>query len=75
MGWSRTEDDDGGRRWERSDGYAIITARATATGEWAVSLDRLEQAPEGPAYEHETVASREEALALAERWRDAHETP
>lgn len=73
MGWTVTEERDDRLRWERSDGYAILSARATATGEWAVSLDRLEQAPEGPDYDHETVTDREAALDLARRWRDAYD--
>lgn len=66
--------DSGERRvaWERSDGCARVVARETAGGDWAVSLDRLEQAPEGQAYEHRVVESRQTALSVAEEWRLAN---
>jgi hypothetical protein len=74
MGWTVTEDGDDRIRWERSDGYAVLVARATATGEWAVSIDRLEQAPEGPTYDHATVADRDAAREVAETWREEYAT-
>lgn len=73
MGWTVREEGDDRVRWERADGTAIVVARVTATGAWAVTLDRLEQAPEGPTYERTTVDSREAALELAERWRETHD--
>lgn len=70
--WERSE--RAGRIvWERGDGFALITLRETATGEWAVTLDRLTQAPDGPAYRRETVDSRPTALSLVERWREEHD--
>ncbi len=65
MEWEET--DDG---WCRADGAAILTLRETADGRWAVTLDRLKQAPEGPAYRRETLDSREATEALAADWRD-----
>lgn len=65
MEWEPTEDG-----WRRADGTAVLTLRETADGRWAVTLDRLEQAPEGPAYRRETLDSREAAAALAADWRE-----
>nr|WJK63038.1 hypothetical protein QSJ49_07135 [Halobacterium salinarum] len=36
-----------GREWERADGNAIVRARRTAGGDWAVTYERLTQAPRG----------------------------
>ena len=55
MEWERTHETAEKIEWERADGYAYVVARATADGEWAVSPDRLEQAPEGKTYRHESV--------------------
>lgn len=55
--------------WTRADGHATVRLRRTATGEWAVTLDRLRQAPGGEAYRHETVEGRAAAERLAEEWR------
>jgi len=71
--WERTRETDERTEWERDDGYARVAIRETATGEWAVMLDRLEQAPEGEAYRHETVTDREEAAKMAEAWRRAND--
>lgn len=73
MTWDRTRETDERVEWERADGYARVAVRETATGTWAVTLDRLEQAPEGEAYRHETVEEREEAVEMAESWRHANE--
>ncbi|WP_255148762.1 DUF7543 family protein [Halorarius halobius] len=73
MSWSRTADTERRIEWERSDGYARVTARETATGDWAVALDRLKQAPDGAAYDHRTVDDRDRALAVAEEWLAAHD--
>lgn len=70
MTWERLRDDEERVEWERSDGYARVVARATATGTWAVSLDRLEQAPDGESYDHRTVENRGEAIEVAAAWRD-----
>ncbi|WP_435097521.1 DUF7543 family protein [Halarchaeum sp. P4] len=60
---------ENGRRWEREDGNAVVWVRETATSDWAVTYDRLRQAPEGSAYRHRTVESEEDALSLAAEWR------
>lgn len=73
MPWERDERRDGDR-WTRSDGNAVVVVRETATGEWAVTVDRLEQAPEGSAYERATVPTREAALDRAAAWRRDHDT-
>ena len=59
-----------GREWEREDGYAVIRLRQTARGDWAVTFDRLEQAPEGSAYERVTVDSEDAALSRVESFKD-----
>jgi hypothetical protein len=59
--------------WERGDRYVRVVLRETATGAWAVTLDRLEQAPEGQYYHRETIADREEALELAATWREEND--
>jgi hypothetical protein len=56
--------------WEREDRFARVVVRRTATDAWAVTLDRLQQAPEGQAYRRETVADRETALDRAATWRE-----
>lgn len=69
MSWTEI-DAENGRKWEREDDFAIVTVRETTSGEWAVVLDQLEQAPDGQRYEHEIVESEDEALDLAAEWRD-----
>jgi len=49
-----------------------VVVRRTATGGWAATLDALEQAPEGSAYERETHATREAAVERARGWREAY---
>jgi len=46
--------------------------RRTATDEWAATLDVLEQAPEGPAYERGTHQTREAATDRARTWRERY---
>lgn len=58
--------------WERGDRYARVVLRETATGAWAVTLDRLAQAPKGQYYHRETLDDRERALELAAEWRAAN---
>jgi hypothetical protein len=65
MDWVAT--DDG---WDRADGTATVRLRRTADGRWAVTYDRLAQAPEGADYRRETVDSREAAEAIAADWRE-----
>lgn len=72
MSWSEA-DARTGRRWERDDGLAVLTLRQTATGDWAVTLDVLEQADDGPRYERRTVADEEAALDRAETLRETHD--
>jgi hypothetical protein len=87
MDWEEREA-RAGRTWTREDGNVIVSVRQTTgtrhpsdgpgddesgNGGWAVTLDRLEQAPEGPAYDRETVPDREAALEIAARWRAAHD--
>jgi len=69
MEWHETAPDVG-TRWEREDGDAVVSVRETATGEWAVTYDRLRQAPEGETYRRETCETEADALALAAEWRD-----
>lgn len=73
MTWTQVTDDPDRARWERADGYAEVSVRRTADGRWAVALDRLEQAPEGPTYRRETVADEEAARDLAAEWRRENE--
>lgn len=75
MTWTQVTDDPDRTRWERADGYAEVSVRRTADGRWAVALDRLEQAPEGPAYRRETVADADAARDLAAEWRQENERP
>lgn len=74
MSWERTQDRADRTEWERDDGYARVVARETASGRWAVSLDRLAQAPEGETYRHETAPDSEGALELARSWLDRYDT-
>lgn len=69
MDWAEVDRRDG-REWERADGYAVVRLRQTARGDWAVTFDRLEQAPAGPAYERVTVGSEDAALSRARRFRE-----
>lgn len=70
MEWQEVESRVG-RRWERADGYAVVSLRETADGEWAVTYDRLEQADDGRAYDRTTVESKDEALSLAASYRES----
>lgn len=68
MEWHR-EDEDDETVWVREDETATVRVRQTATGTWAVTLDRLEQAPDGRAYRHEIFGDRSAADAQAAEWR------
>lgn len=57
--------------WERRDGTATVRVRERPDGRYVVRLDRLTQAPEGPAYRHAVVPDREAALERARAWRAA----
>ncbi|WP_435197168.1 DUF7543 family protein [Natronomonas sp. EA1] len=73
MPWTATVEEATRLEWERSDRYATIVARETTSGEWAVHVDRLIQAPEGDAYDHERVDDRDAALSLAATWREQYD--
>lgn len=66
--WQVVADGEDRTEWERHDRFARVVVRRTAAGGWAVTLDALEQAPEGPAYERETHATREAAVERARAW-------
>lgn len=68
MEWTRSEEGEG-IVWTRSDENAFVRLRQTATGRWAVSLDRLRQAHDGETYRQETFEDRADAERCAERWR------
>lgn len=73
MGDWRVVAEEGDRtEWERRDRFVRVVVRRTATGEWAATLDALEQAPEGPADERETHPMREAAAERARAWREAY---
>lgn len=74
MSWKRVTDRERLVEWKRSDGYATIRLRERPDGECTVRFDRLHQAAEGEAYHHETVADREEAMALIEEWKGAFDS-
>lgn len=68
MEWRRDENEDE-TVWTRRDDTAVVRLRRTTTGTWAVTLDRLRQAPDGETYEHETFDDRAAAERQAEQWR------
>lgn len=59
-----------GREWEREDGFAVVRLRRTARGDWAVTFDRLAQAPAGEAYDRETVESEDAALSRVQQFQE-----
>lgn len=73
MAWEVAIDAEDRSEWLRDDRCATVRLRRTAGGRWAVTLDRLTQAPEGSAYARETVSSREAAVGLAEEWMAEHD--
>jgi hypothetical protein len=68
MDWEE-QDRQTGREWERTDGNAVIRLRQTARGDWAVTYDRLEQAPEGSTYERVEVGSEDAALSRVKQFK------
>ena len=70
--WRVVVDEEGRTEWERGDRFVRVVLRRTATDEWATTLDALEQAPEGPAYERETHPTREVATERARVWRERY---
>jgi hypothetical protein len=73
MGWHATRDDGRVCEWERSDGTATVRLRRRADGSWAVRLDVLYQAADGPAYRFEGVEDRAAGRRLVEEWQAAHD--
>lgn len=73
MDWQVVEDGEERIEWERRDRFVRIVCRETTSGEWAVTLDALEQAPEGQDYARETHPTREAAEELAAEWRSAYD--
>ncbi|WP_336359819.1 DUF7543 family protein [Haladaptatus sp. ZSTT2] len=69
MSWAEGTPIGDKREWRRDDDYATISLRQTRGGNWAVSFDRLIQAPEGEAYKHELVETEREALELVGEWQ------
>lgn len=69
MDWRRTDNTERVTEWERDDGDATIRLRERTDGEWTVRLDRMYQASEGSTYRRETVAERDAARELVERWQ------
>jgi hypothetical protein len=68
VSWER-RDRSGVVEWERDDGNATIRRRERPDGRYVVRVDRLEQAPEGPAYRRETVADADAADDLVASFR------
>lgn len=68
MEWTEVERQNG-REWEREDGNAVVRLRQTARGDWAVTLDCFEQAPEGAQYERVTADSEDSALSRVEAFQ------
>ena len=58
MPWERTETATNVTEWERTDGTATVRVRERPDGRYVVRVDRLQQAPEGPAYRRETADDR-----------------
>lgn len=73
MPWERTETVTNVTEWERTDGTATVRIRERPDGQFVVRVDRLEQAPEGPAYRRETADDRETAESVATEMREAFE--
>lgn len=74
MNWTEQDPIGNKREWRRSDNYATISVRQTKGGDWAVSFDRLIQAPEGQLYKHEVVETEAAALELVSTWQEAFES-
>lgn len=70
MAWDQTETVDTVTEWERTDGSATVRIRERPDGRFVVRVDRLQQAPEGPAYERATADDRDDAETLAETFRE-----
>ncbi|ERH13502.1 MAG: hypothetical protein J07HB67_02542 [halophilic archaeon J07HB67] len=75
MSWERTETTTNVTEWERTDRMATVRIRERPDGRFVVRVDRLQQAPEGPAYRRETAADREAAETVAAELRAAFRGP
>jgi len=69
MDWEQTTAEDGLEEWTRADDNASIRLRRRTDDQFAVRLDRLYQANEGPGYEYEVVENREAAEQLVDEWQ------
>jgi sugar/nucleoside kinase (ribokinase family) len=67
--WSRHRDEGELVEWSRRDGYATVRMRRRPDGCWAVRLDLLKQAPDGPGYEQTVVDDRGAAAQCAAAMR------
>ncbi len=73
MEWHVAAESEGRVEWERWDRFVRVVCRETVDGSWAVTLDALEQAPEGQGYERETHPTREAAEDRAAEWREQYD--
>jgi hypothetical protein len=72
--WESTEPVDDVTEWQRADGNATVRIRERPDGRFVIRLDRLKQAPDGPAYQHRTAENREEAEEIAAELRSNFDT-
>jgi hypothetical protein len=63
--WTRHRDEGDLVEWARRDGYATVRMRRRPDGRWAVRLDLLRQAADGPEYEQTVVDDRSAATERA----------
>ena len=70
MSWEQTTTTtDAITEWTRSDGYVTIRKRMRTDGQFAVRVEKLEQAPGGREYEQTIAATEQEADSLCEKWQ------
>lgn len=75
MTWDHSETVDDVTEWERGDHAATVRIRERPDGSYVVRIDRLKQAPEGPAYRRETADTREAAEEIAADFRASFDEP
>lgn len=75
MTWEQTEPVNDVTEWERGDRTATVRIRERTDGGYVIRADRLEQAPEGPAYRRETAETRAKAEELAADLRESFDEP
>lgn len=75
MTWEQTDPVNDVTEWERGDRTATVRIRERPGGGFVVRLDRLKQAPEGPAYRRETAETRTEAETIAADFRESFDEP